>query len=43
MNYKVIQKGQEDSFYMKNFENIVMTKQILKSIILKQLVIINLG
>ena len=43
MNYKVIQKGQEDSFYMKNFENIVMTKQIWKSIILKQLVIIDLG
>ena len=30
MNYKVIQKGQEDSSY-------IMTKQILKSIILKQL------
>ena len=24
MNYKVIQKGQEDTSYMKNFENIVM-------------------
>ena len=24
MKYKVIQKGQEDSFYMKNLENIVI-------------------
>ena len=27
MNYKVIQKGQEDSFYMKIFENIVILYQ----------------